>query len=100
MHSGTSSIVYPVASQTVYRNTNGTGGETTSYSYTWGTNDMPAVITTDAPVISSGENGPGSADVTTRLPGFVWPRGVDGGRRRLFDLHGLRHGNRRRYQVH
>src|SRR5262249_47502810 len=32
---GSNATVYPVASSTRYRNTDGTGGETTSYAYTW-----------------------------------------------------------------
>jgi RHS repeat-associated protein len=56
--------VYPVAVSTVYRNTNGTGAETTSDSYTWfsGTNQIQTK-TVSLPVISSAENGPGSADL-------------------------------------
>ncbi len=60
-----SPAVYPVASQTVYRNTDGTGAETTSYSYTWSMGDLPQSMTVSAPVISTAENGPGTADVTT-----------------------------------
>jgi hypothetical protein len=55
-----------VASDTVYRNTDGTGAETTSYSYTWYSGTAQIQSETDtAPVISSTENGPGTADVTT-----------------------------------
>ncbi len=58
--------VAPVATQTGYRNTDGTGAETTSYSYTWfsGTVQMQSEAVSK-PVISSAENGPASADVTT-----------------------------------
>ncbi len=58
--------VYPLASQTVYRNTDGTGGETTSYSYTWNY-DLPQSMTVTAPLIGASENGPGGTayDVTT-----------------------------------
>jgi YD repeat-containing protein len=58
--------IYPQAAYTLYRNSNGTGAETTSYSYAFytGTN-QPYSIATSAPVISSGQNGPGTADVTT-----------------------------------
>jgi hypothetical protein len=53
----------PVTTQTVYRNTDGTGGETTSYSYTWFTNTLqPQSVTVTRPVIGSGQNGPGVAD--------------------------------------
>src|SRR5207247_874684 len=74
---------YPVASETAYRNTDGTGGETTSYSYTWqGTSDMAQSVAVSAPVVSSGQNGPGSADVTTTYyDGYgraVWTKNGDG----------------------
>jgi len=60
------STVYPVATSTVYRNTDGTGAETTSYAYTWysGTTQMQSK-TVSLPVISAAENGPGVADVWT-----------------------------------
>jgi RHS repeat-associated protein len=56
--------IYPVATSTVYRNTDGTGAETTSYAYTWytGTTEMQTK-TVSLPVISAAENGPGTADV-------------------------------------
>src|SRR5208283_2433295 len=56
-------VVDPVATSTVYRNTDGTGAETTSYAYTWftGTVQMQSMTTT-LPVISAAENGPGVAD--------------------------------------
>jgi RHS repeat-associated protein len=56
--------IYPVATSTVYRNTDGTGAETTSYAYTWytGTTAMQTK-TVSLPVISAAENGPGTADV-------------------------------------
>jgi RHS repeat-associated protein len=60
--------MFQPASSTVYRNTDGTGAETTSVSYTYysGTN-QPYSVTTSAPVVSSGQNGPGTADVTTDI---------------------------------
>src|SRR5205823_2368091 len=77
------STVYPVASTTAYRNTDGTGGETTSYSYTWqSSTDLPQSVAVSAPVVSSGQNGPGSADVTTTyFDPFgrpVWEKDPDG----------------------
>jgi RHS repeat-associated protein len=75
--------VAPVASDTVYRNTNGTGAETTSYSYTWvtGTVGMQSE-TVSAPVISSAQNGPGTADVSTvyfdSYGNAVWYKDPDG----------------------
>jgi RHS repeat-associated protein len=55
-------FVYPVATQTVYRNDNGTGGQTTTYAYTWRedggdeTNQILATNVTSA-FVSSGQNG-------------------------------------------
>src|SRR5206468_951023 len=44
--------IYPDATSTVYRNTDGTGAETTSYSYTWFTNSLQKQsVTTTLPVI-------------------------------------------------
>ena len=64
-HTGASTI-FPVATTTVYRNTDGTGAETTSNSYTWytGTTQMQSMAVSK-PVISAAENGPGGADVIT-----------------------------------
>jgi RHS repeat-associated protein len=65
-HTAGAAVVNPVATSTVYRNTDGTGAETTSYSYTWfsGTAQMQSMTTT-LPVISAAENGPATADVST-----------------------------------
>jgi hypothetical protein len=65
-HSYNGQTIAPIASDTVYRNTDGTGAETTSYSYTWYTNSAQIQSqTVSAPVISTSDNGPGAADVTT-----------------------------------
>jgi RHS repeat-associated protein len=60
--------IYPAATSTVYRNTDGTGAETTSYAYTYytGTNER-YFVTASAPVVSGGQNGPDAADVTTDI---------------------------------
>ena len=60
---GSSVTVYPLAAETVYRNTNGTGGETTNHSYTWysGTN-QPQTISVTLPNIPTAENGPNTTD--------------------------------------
>ena len=65
-HTAGGVTVYPQASSTIYRNTDGTGAETTSDAYTWytGTNQIESDTTT-APVIASAQNGPGTADTTT-----------------------------------
>ncbi len=74
---------YPVATSTVYRNSDGTGGETTTNSYTWfsGANQMQSQAVS-APVISSGQNGPGTADVTTTVDDVygrpIWTKDGDG----------------------
>ena len=70
-HTANGSTVYPVASSTVYNdlnNMNETGAETTSDTYTWytGTNQMQSMVES-APVISTAENGPGTADMTTTV---------------------------------
>jgi RHS repeat-associated protein len=60
--------VYPVADATVYRNTNGTGGETTSATYTWNTGSvLPASATVTLPTVTTGENGPGTATSLTAV---------------------------------
>src|SRR5262249_55489705 len=77
------STIYPVANRSVYRNTDGTGAETTSNSYTWftGTTQMQSV-TVSLPVISSAQNGPGTAD--TQVAFFdtygrpIWTKDGDG----------------------
>ncbi len=75
--------IYKVASDTVYRNTDGTGGEATSFTYTWvGTTAGIQSTQTSLPVISSGENGPGTADVqTVFLDNWgrpIWSKDPDG----------------------
>ena len=82
-HTGGTATIYPVATQTVYRNTDGTGAETTSYSYTWyaGSN-LEQSATVRQPVVSAVENGPGTADVsTTYFDTYgrpIWTRDGDG----------------------
>src|SRR5205085_3723543 len=55
--------IYLVANQTVYRNTDGTGGEESQYAYTFfsGTNQVQQTTTT-FPTVTTAENGPNSAD--------------------------------------
>jgi RHS repeat-associated protein len=66
-HSASGQTVYPIASQTVYRNTDGSGGETTNYSYTWAMGNLPQSTTVSQPLIGTTQNGPGGTanDVTT-----------------------------------
>jgi RHS repeat-associated protein len=62
-HSANGITVHPMATNTTYRNADGTGAETTSFRYTWfaGTVQMQSMTTT-LPVISAAQNGPGVAD--------------------------------------
>ncbi|HZL38068.1 MAG TPA: hypothetical protein VFC78_22320, partial [Tepidisphaeraceae bacterium] len=55
--------VYPQGTDTVYRNSDGTGAEVTSAAYTWatGSNQVQSATTT-LPVISSLQNGSGTAN--------------------------------------
>jgi hypothetical protein len=49
----------------VYRNSDGTGAETTAYSYTWFSDTVQEQsATTNLPVISTAENGSGAAEAT------------------------------------
>ena len=66
VHSGGGATVYPVATSTVYRNDDGTDAEKTSYTYTWFASSTQAQsMTTKLPVVSAGQNGAGTADVST-----------------------------------
>jgi RHS repeat-associated protein len=77
--------IYPTANNTVYRNTDGTGAETTSYSYTWftGTNQMQSMTVTK-PGISATQNGPGTSNPDTETQYFdqygrpTWHKDGDG----------------------
>ena len=65
-NAATGAVVYPTASETVYRNDNGTGAQTTTYAYTWyGTTVQMASATATLPVVSAAQNGPGTADVVS-----------------------------------
>jgi RHS repeat-associated protein len=82
-HSGANATVYPVATQTVYRNPDGTGAETTSYAYGWFANSTRMQSeTVSKPVISAAQNGPGTADVsTTYFDSYgraIWTKDADG----------------------
>jgi len=82
-HTANSVTIYPTANSTRYRNTDGTGAETTSNSYTFftGTNQIQS-IAISLPVISSSQNGPGSADVVTVFNDTygrpIWSKDGDG----------------------
>ncbi len=71
------------ASDTVYRNSDGTGGETTSFAYTFfGSTAAVESLTVTLPTVSSAQNGPGSADqVKTYFDSWgrpIWTKDGDG----------------------
>jgi RHS repeat-associated protein len=83
MRSAGGATIYPVATQTVYRNTDGTGAETTSYAYSWFPNTVAVqMITVTAPTITTAENGPGVADTETLVfdpyGQLIWTKDADG----------------------
>lgn len=80
---GSTKTVNPLASFTQYRNDDGTGAQTTSYSYQWYLNSTQAsLITTTLPVVGADQNGPGSAAVSSRAFDSVgretWSKDADG----------------------
>ncbi len=79
--------IYPEANMTVYRNTGGSGGETTSDSYQWYNNGQGVTtrmqsMTVSRPIVSGAENGPGTADMDTTVYDVygrpIWHRDPDG----------------------
>jgi RHS repeat-associated protein len=71
------------ANVTAYRNDDGTGAITTSYAYTWqGTTAQPESVTVTLPVVSTEQNGPGTATtVTTVFDAYgrpIWQKDGDG----------------------
>src|SRR5579883_2482437 len=65
-HASGGQTLAPVATDTVYRNDDGTGAETTTYTYTWyGDTSEIASQTESDPVVTGAQNGPGTPDVTT-----------------------------------
>jgi RHS repeat-associated protein len=75
--------IFKTSSDAVYRNTDGSGGESTTFSYTWvGTTAGVQSVQTSLPVIASMQNGPGTADVeTVFLDGWGrpnWYKNADG----------------------
>jgi RHS repeat-associated protein len=80
---GSTKTVNPLASFTQYRNDDGTGAQTTTYSYQWYLNSTQAsLITTTLPVVGADQNGPGSAAVSSRAFNQVgqetWSKDADG----------------------
>jgi RHS repeat-associated protein len=82
-HTAGTATIHPVATDTVYRNTDGTGAQTTSYAYTYftGTVQLQSVTLTK-PVISAAQNGPAVADSGTTFNDSygrpVWHKDADG----------------------
>lgn len=75
--------VVVLADDTVYRNTNGTGAETTSYSYAWysGTVQYQSA-TRSLPIVTTAQNGSGAADTTIVVYDLygrpTWTKDADG----------------------
>jgi RHS repeat-associated protein len=82
-HTAGGATINPIATDTVYRNSDGTGAETTSYAYVWfaGTTQAQQETVT-APVVAAAQNGPGAADVTTMVfdayGRTIWTKDADG----------------------
>ena len=70
---GTNATVYPVATDTVYSDTSGAVGRTTTYSYTFfdsATTVRPQTVTTTFPTISVAHNGQGTSVTVTLVDTF------------------------------
>ena len=85
------STIYPLASVTDYRNSDGSGAISTSYAYAWhdlpGTStvsDQPHIVTTNLPTPPTGQNGPTSGTQWQTLAVFdpfgneIWYVDADG----------------------
>jgi len=83
VQSGGGSTVMPLATRTTYPNTTTAGAQTTSYAYTFsaGTTQIVSQRTT-LPIVSTAQNGPGTAVVTDQVFDAVgreiWSRDADG----------------------
>jgi RHS repeat-associated protein len=65
---GATVTTFPLATDTRYRNADGTGLETTSYAYTWYPGGArPERIVTTLPTATTAQNGPNSGDTTTSV---------------------------------
>ncbi|MDP9175784.1 MAG: hypothetical protein M3O30_18235 [Planctomycetota bacterium] len=78
-----SQTIYPVFHSTQYRNTDGTGAETTTNTYAWYSSSIQMQFqTTSYAVISSAQNGPGASDTKITeydtLGRVIWSRDGDG----------------------
>jgi RHS repeat-associated protein len=79
--------IYPIGNRTVYRNTDGTGGQTTGFAYTWLTSDVGTTnqiesITTTYPTVTAAQNGPAVATLNVQFNDFfgrpIWFKDPDG----------------------
>ncbi|WP_439623362.1 RHS repeat-associated core domain-containing protein [Gemmata sp.] len=68
LRAAASGIYFHLATDTLYRNENGTGGQTTSYAYTFvtGTNEVVSVTTT-LPTVTTAQNGSNSVSTVTSV---------------------------------
>ena len=77
------SVNIVLASDTVYRNTNGTGAQTTNYAYTWYTNTVGVQsVTQTSPIVTTAQNGSGAANTAVvyydRYGRATWIKDADG----------------------
>ena len=82
-HTDGVSTIYPVADSTQYRNTDSTGGQTTSYAYTWFTDSLEQQTqTTTYAAVTTAQNGSGTAnsvtDVYNQLGQLIWHKDESG----------------------
>jgi len=72
---GSAGTIYPLAARTKYRNSDGTGSQTTSFSYTWqGTTTQISQKTTAFPAVPTNQNGSGTGTSTlVQLDAFGRP---------------------------
>ncbi|MFO0929436.1 MAG: SdrD B-like domain-containing protein [Gemmataceae bacterium] len=80
---GEETMVYPVATETVFRNADGTGAQTTTYTYTWFPDSGQVKSqTVTRPAVSTAQNGPGTpASETTvfdRYGRVTWSKDAAG----------------------
>ena len=63
--------VYPIANATVYRNDDGTGAQTTEYTYSWFSNSAQMEsMTVERPIVTTDQNGPGGSTRDTDITFF------------------------------
>jgi YD repeat-containing protein len=78
-----SQTIYVLASDTVYANSDGTGAEATSYTYTWYANSpQEKTVVTTLPVVSTTQNGSGltaqTVDFYDSEGNLTWSQDADG----------------------